>query len=149
MIQVRLSNEYDATVIAEFQIKMANETEGMELDKDTVNKGVESVFKDAKKGKYYVATENDVIVASMLITYEWSDWRNNWIFWLQSVYVLPEKRGKGIFKQMYEYIIKQVNESDKVAGLRLYVDMKNLAARKVYAKLGMDGDHYQVFEWMK
>ncbi len=85
----------------------------------------------------------------MLITYEWSDWRNNYVYWLQSVYVLPEKRGKGIFKQMYEYIIKQVNESDKVAGLRLYVDMKNLAARKVYAKLGMDGDHYQVFEWMK
>ena len=146
MIQVRLSNEYDKT---EFQIKMANETEGMELDKDTVNKGVESVFKDPKKGKYYVATENDVIVASMLITYEWSDWRNNWVFWLQSVYVLPEKRGKGIFKQMYEYIIKQVKESDKVAGLRLYVDVKNLAAREVYAKLRMDGDHYQVFEWMK
>ncbi len=149
MIQVRLSNEYDKTVIAKFQIKMANETEQLELDKDTVNKGVESVFRDHQKGKYYVATENDVIVASMLITYEWSDWRNNWVFWLQSVYVLSEKRGKGIFKQMYEYIIKQVNESDEVVGLRLYVDMKNIAAREVYAKLGMDGDHYQVFEWMK
>ncbi len=149
MIQVRLSNEYDATVIAEFQIKMANETEGIELDNDTVNKGVESVFRDHQKGKYYVATENDVIVASMLITYEWSDWRNNWVYWLQSVYVLPEKRGKGIFKQMYDYILKQINENNEVAGLRLYVDMTNSAARKVYVKLGMDGDHYQVFEWMK
>ena len=84
---------------------MANETEGIELDNDTVNKGVESVFKDPKKGKYYVATENDVIVASMLITYEWSDWRNNWVYWLQSVYVLPEKRGLGIFKLMYDCLL--------------------------------------------
>ena len=149
MIQVRLSNEYDKTVIAEFQIKMANETEQLELDKDTVNKGVESVFRDPQKGKYYVATENEVIIASMLITYEWSDWRNNWVFWLQSVYVLPEKRGQGIFKQMYDFILQQINENSEVAGLRLYVDKTNSDASKVYAKLGMNGDHYQVFEWMK
>jgi len=149
MIHTRLSNEFDTPVISEFQVKMAKETEDLELDKNTVKNGVLSVYRDPNKGKYYVATEEDIIVASMLITHEWSDWRNNWIFWLQSVYVLPEKRGRGIFKQMYNYIIEQVNKSNEVAGLRLYVDMKNIAARKVYTKLGMNGNHYQVFEWMK
>ncbi len=149
MIHTRLSNEYDALVIAEFQLKMAKETEGLELDKSTVNNGVISVYRDPHKGKYYVATEEDKIIASLLITREWSDWRNNWVMWLQSVYVLPEKRGMGIFKQMYNYILAQVNDSVEVAGLRLYVDMKNIAAREVYTNLGMNGDHYQVFELMK
>ncbi len=148
-MHTRLANEYDASVITEFQIKMARETENLELDKDTVSDGVTSVFRDHTKGKYYVAIEDDIIIASMLITYEWSDWRNNWVYWFQSVYVIPEKRGHGVFKQMYEYIIKLVNENDKVAGLRLYVDLKNSAAREVYSKLGMNGDHYQVFEKMK
>ncbi|MBC8321271.1 MAG: GNAT family N-acetyltransferase [Bacteroidetes bacterium] len=149
MIHTRPANEYDAQVIADFQIKMARETEGLELDRDTVNNGIISVFRDPQKGKYYVAAENDKIVASMLITHEWSDWRNNWVYWLQSVYVIPEKRGIGVFKLMYQHILKQVNDSNEVAGIRLYVDKKNLAAREVYNKLGMDGDHYQVFEWMK
>ena len=149
MIHTRLSNKYDAPIIADFQIKMAKETEGLELDISTVKNGVLSVYRDPNKGKYYVATKEDIIVASMLITREWSDWRNSCIFWLQSVYVLPEKRGKGIFKQMYHHILKQVNENNEVAGLRLYVDMKNISAREVYTKLGMNGDHYQVFEWMK
>lgn len=149
MVHIRLSNKYDAPVIAEFQIKMAKETEGLQLDKNTVNNGVISVFRDPQKGKYYVAACKDEIIATMLITQEWSDWRNCWVYWMQSVYVLPEKRGLGIFKQMYEHILKQVNESNEVAGLRLYVDMKNLGARKVYTRLGMNGDHYQVFEWMK
>jgi len=149
MIHTRLSNKYDASVITDFQIKMAKETEGLELDTNTVKNGVLSVYRDPNKGKYYVATEKDIIVASMLITREWSDWRNSCVFWLQSVYVIPEKRGKGIFKQMYHHILKQVNENNDVAGLRLYVDMKNISAREVYTKLGMNGDHYQVFEWMK
>jgi len=149
MIHTRLSNEHDAPVIAEFQIEMAKETEDLDLERTTVADGVFSVFRDPQKGKYYVATEKDEIVASMLITQEWSDWRNSWVYWLQSVYVIPEKRGLGIFKQMYEYIRKQVVESNEVAGIRLYVDMKNSGARKVYTKLGMNGEHYQVFEWMK
>lgn len=149
MIRTRLSYEYDAPTIAEYQLKMAKETEGLILDKESVIEGVASVYRDPYKGKYYVATEDDEIIASLLITQEWSDWRNNWVIWLQSVYVIPEKRGMGIFKQMYNYILAQANESDEVAGLRLYVDIKNIAAREVYTKLGMNGDHYQVFEYMK
>lgn len=149
MIQVRLSKEYDVPVIAEFQIRMAYETEGIHLDKDTVNKGVNAVFKDERKGQYYVAIENNTIVGSMLITYEWSDWRNNCVYWLQSVYIIPEKRRKGIFNMMYNLILQKVNDNKDVAGLRLYVDKGNIGARNVYKKIGMNGDHYQVFELMK
>ena len=149
MIQTNLAGEYDAQVIAGFQVKMARETEGLELDINTVNDGVLAVFRDPQKGKYYVAYSDEEIIASLLITKEWSDWRNNWVYWLQSVYVLPEKRGLGVFKQMYEYIIKQISANNDVAGLRLYVDLNNSGAREVYTKLGMNGDHYQVFEWMK
>jgi len=149
MIEIRLASEFDAAVITEFQIKMAFETENYKLDHNIVAKGVASVFRDPQKGKYYVATEDGKIISSLLITHEWSDWRNNWMYWIQSVYVLPEKRGQGIYKQMYNSILEIVNNNSEVAGLRLYVDISNLAARNVYAKMGMNGDHYQVFEWMK
>lgn len=149
MVRIRLANEFDAPVIADFQISMANETENIILDKITVNDGVISVFRDSQKGKYYVAADNDEVIASMLITQEWSDWRNNWVYWIQSVYVIPEKRGNGIFKLMYNHMLEIVNINPDVSGLRLYVDVSNLAARNVYEKIGMDGDHYQVFEWMK
>ncbi len=149
MIDIRLANEIDALNIAEFQIKMAQETENFKLDRDTVIVGVLSVFRDPQKGKYYVATDNNKVVASMLITHEWSDWRNSWVFWIQSVFVIPEKRGIGVFKQMYKHLFEIVSNSNEVSGLRLYVDINNKSARSVYGKIGMNGDHYQVFEWMK
>ncbi len=149
MIEIRLASEFDVADITEFQIKMAYETENIKLEHNTVTKGVASVFRDPQKGKYYVAIEDGKIISSLLITHEWSDWRNSWVYWIQSVYVIPEKRGQGVFKQMYNHILDAVNNNSEVAGLRLYVDISNLAARKVYKKIGMNGDHYQVFEWMK
>jgi predicted GNAT family acetyltransferase len=149
MIDIRLANKFDSLAIAEFQICMAKETENLKLDKDTVNKGINALFSDPEKGKYYVADDNGKPVASMLITYEWSDWRNSWIYWIQSVYVLPEYRKKGIFKLMYNHIVDSITDNNKVSGLRLYVDTTNAIARKVYSNIGMNGDHYQVFEWMK
>jgi predicted GNAT family acetyltransferase len=149
MIQIRCSNEYDAEAIVGFQLKMAKETEGVSLDEIAVNNGVNAVFNDPHKGTYYVATDDDKIIASLLLTPEWSDWRNSWVMWIQSVYVVPESRGKGVFKSMYKYITNMAKESSKIAGVRLYVDLSNSSARNVYAKLGMVGDHYQLFEWMK
>ncbi len=149
MIETRLANEFDISDIVEFQINMAKEIEGLELDKETVNNGVISVFKDPQKGKYYVAVDSDKIIASLLITHEWSDWRNSWVYWIQSVFVITEYRGQGIFKQLYNHILSIVADNDEVSGLRLYVDISNIDARKVYTKIGMNGDHYQVFEWMK
>lgn len=147
MISIRPSVKDDADIISDFQIAMALETENLTLDKDVVGKGVIAVYNDPVKGGYYVATENDKVVGSLMITPEWSDWRNCYVMWIQSVYIVPEYRRKGVFNMMYNYVKNRV-AADNVAGLRLYVDLSNSSARKVYEKIGMNGDHYQLFEQM-
>ncbi len=149
MVQIRNAREEDCERIVRFQMAMALETEALQLEKLTVWEGVMNVLRDAEKGKYFVAQIEDAVVGSLLITMEWSDWRSRWILWLQSVYVLPEHRNKGIFKKMYGFIKTLAEEDKEVAGLRLYVDKSNKKAIEVYRKLGINGDHYQVLEWMK
>ncbi len=149
MVQIRLATEEDKEVIAGFQIKMAWETERLELDPETVSLGVRSVFLDPAKGKYLVAVEGNTIIASMLLTNEWSDWRNKWFLWIQSVYVLPEKRKQGVFRLLYIFAREMVKNDENVAGLRLYVDSENKTAIATYKAIGMDGDHYKLFEWYK
>ncbi len=143
------TEEVHATIV-DFQLKMAYETEGLTLDKATVERGVMQVLRNPQKGRYLVAEQDGRVVASLMLTPEWSDWRNRTVLWFQSVYVLPEARKQGIFKKMYEYVKQHlVLDDEAVSGLRLYVDATNLNAIEVYKKLGMDGDHYRVFEWMK
>jgi GNAT superfamily N-acetyltransferase len=149
MVQIRQSHEEDAEVIAGFQIKMALETENLILDPETVQQGVLNVYRNSAKGKYIVAAVEEQVIGSLLLTYEWSDWRNNTVVWIQSVYVLPEYRKHGVFHALYEMVKAMVNEDPSFAGIRLYVDRTNHDAQKVYTKSGMNGDHYQVFEWMK
>ncbi len=133
-------------VIAGFQQKMALETENFHLDTDTVLKGVQAVFNDASKGKYYIVEDDEKVIASLLTTYEWSDWRNSQVIWIQSVFVLPEYRKKGVFKLMYSEIKKNVANNPDYSGIRLYVDKTNIKAHKVYKKVGMEGEHYSLFE---
>lgn len=135
-------------VIAGFQEKMAWETEHFKLNTDTVLKGVNAVFEDSSKGKYYIVEEDGKIIASLLTTYEWSDWRNNFIIWIQSVYVLSEYRKKGVFNLMYSEIKNIVKNNPDYSGIRLYVDKTNENAQKVYIKIGMQGEHYSLFEEM-
>lgn len=135
--------------IAEFQIQMALETEQIHLGRETVLKGVASVFEKPELGRYFVAEINNEIVASLLITYEWSDWRNARIWWIQSVYVVPEHRRKGIFRLMYSHIRSIVENNKDIGGIRLYVDKTNINAQKTYDHVGMNGEHYQLYEWMK
>ena len=149
MMQIRLAMEEDRHLISNFQIKMAKETEDLDLDELTILNGVSSVFQDPHKGKYIVAEMDGVVVASTMLTYEWSDWRNSLVLWIQSVYVLPEFRGKGIFKALYKYVKNIAQEDKSVSGIRLYVDKSNTNAMQVYKAIGMDGEHYKVFEWMK
>ncbi len=149
MVQIRMATEENREIIAEFQIKMAVETEDLVLDRETLNEGVIRVLRDPEKGKYFVAEAEGKVVASLLITFEWSDWRNKWVLWIQSVYVLPAYRKQGVFKNMYAHIKKWATDDNEVAGIRLYVDKTNLRAIDVYRKLGMNGEHYRLFEWMK
>jgi GNAT superfamily N-acetyltransferase len=149
MIEVRPANPPDAAAVAEFQVLMARETEGMHLNPPTVARGVQAVFDDPAKGAYYVAHDRGRVVGCLLITHEWSDWRGGTIWWIQSVYVIPEARRRGVFAALYAHVRTLVADDPALLGLRLYVDKRNARAQKVYEALGMNGEHYQVFEWMK
>jgi len=146
-MNIRPANHSDHSIIVDFQVRMAKETEDMGLSTETVNKGVQSVLNDPNKGIYYVAERDGKVIASLLTTYEWSDWRNGMVLWIQSVYVLSEYRGQGVYKEMYLYLMAKVTNDPDLLGLRLYVEKDNVNAQKVYQKLGMDGEHYKMYEW--
>jgi GNAT superfamily N-acetyltransferase len=148
MITVRRAILKDAEAITGFQLAMALETEALRLDNETVTRGVLAVFADKSKGEYFVAESEDGIIASLLITYEWSDWRNSNVWWFQSVYVIPVWRRKGVFSLMYQYIRDEA-EKLGIAGLRLYVETGNSAAQKTYEAMGMTREHYTMYEWLK
>jgi ribosomal protein S18 acetylase RimI-like enzyme len=149
MITVRPATLDDASVIIDFQLNMAMETEGLTLDYPTVTRGVHAVFEDSTKGSYYVAVDDEKIIGSLMTTYEWSDWRCGTVIWIQSVYIIKNYRGQGVYKKLYQYIQQLVTSESGYRGIRLYVDKTNLPAQRVYKKLGMNGEHYQVYEWMK
>lgn len=149
MIAIRPARPEDAGVIAGFQILMARETEDLELDPDLVDKGVRAVFADPAKGEYQVAESDGRVIASLLTTPEWSDWRAATVLWIQSLYVIPEERGRGVYRALYEHLKRRVGSDPGLAGIRLYVDRRNATARQVYEKLGMSREHYELFEWLK
>lgn len=148
MITVRKAKPEDAPIIIDFQQKMAWETEKVKLDPAIISIGVRVVFRDPAHGQYYVAEYVGVVVASLLITYEWSDWRNADVWWFQSVYVLPEYRRRGIFRKMFSKVMEEADKNG-AAGLRLYVELNNTNAQKTYEALGMTKEHYTMYELMK
>lgn len=148
-VKYRSAAPHDAEAIVDFQLAMARETEDVSLDRVICTRGVRAVFADDAKGRYFVAEEGGRVVASLLVTYEWSDWRDGVVWWIQSVYVRPELRGQGVYRGLYAHVQSMAKSDPHVRGIRLYVDKRNMPAQKVYAKLGMNGEHYLVFEWMK
>ncbi len=146
---VREATEKDIPSLLDFQLKMALETENITLEISSLTMGVHRLFKDSTKGRYYVAEENEEVVGCLMTTFEWSDWRNGTVLWIQSVYVSKEHRGKGVYKQMYSHIQQLVETDPDLKGIRLYVDKTNEAAQLTYQKIGMNGEHYTVYEWMK
>ena len=148
MITIRKAKPEDAPIIIDFQQKMAWETEQLILVDEKISIGVYGVFEDPSRGQYYIAESVGTIIASLLITYEWSDWRNTNVWWFQSVYVLPEFRRTGVFRNMYSFI-KDEADKNNIAGLRLYVESNNLRARKTYEALGMNSQHYAMYEWLR
>ncbi len=145
---IREATESDVPTIINFQIKMAKETENISLNRPLLTEGVSNLFKDPAKGQYYVAEETQII-GCLMTTYEWSDWRDGTILWIQSVYIQEGFRGKGVYRKMYEHIKNLALSNPGLKGIRLYVDKTNMDARHVYQKMGMNGEHYQVYEWMK
>jgi GNAT superfamily N-acetyltransferase len=148
MASIRKAGIEDSSTIIGFQLKLAWETEQKRLADKTIMNGVTGVFNNPSRGQYYVAESNGMMVASLLITYEWSDWRNADVWWFQSVYVLPDYRRKGIFREMYAFIRREADIKG-AAGLRLYVESNNTAAMKTYEALGMSNEHYRMYEWLR
>ncbi|DBB09768.1 hypothetical protein WJX82_008359 [Trebouxia sp. C0006] len=145
-LHFRQANASDVDVLVQFNQAMAKETENIGLPVATLKAGVLSVIQDRSKGTYHIGELQGVIVAALMITYEWSDWRNRQLWWIQSVYVHPQHRRKGYFRQLYMHV-KQLAQSQEAGGLRLYADNTNARAHTTYEALGMTS-HYKVFEDM-
>ncbi len=144
--KIRKAVLQDCALIADFNLRMALETENIQLDYQTVLKGVKAVIKDQHKGFYLLAEAEQKVIAQLLITFEWSDWRNKNFWWLQSVYVLPQYRGRGVFSGFFSYLKELACDARNVAGLRLYVDRFNERAQQVYQNCGMVSSHYLLYE---
>lgn len=145
-ISIRAGVLEDAPIVAEFNRRMAHETEGLELDPGVLARGVASALADPAKGRYLLAEVNGQVVGQLMWTTEWSDWRDGWFWWIQSVYVAAEARRHGVFRALYAAIRSRATEAGDVIGLRLYVEEHNRRAQETYAKLGMTRTHYQVYE---
>ena len=130
----------------EFNLRLAEETENLRLEPECVQSGVDAILRDSAKGLYFVAEVEGTVVGQVMITYEWSDWRNGNLWWLQSVYVKPEFRGQGVFRRLFVHLQKLAFAKRDVSGLRLYMHGDNTRARDSYEKLGMKRTRYEVFE---
>ncbi len=146
---VRPARPDEVQDLVAFQVAMAAETEGLALDPGRVERGVRAVFDDPGRGSYWVAEVEGLLVGCLLTTPEWSDWRAGWVLWIQSVFVIPEARGSGAFRALYETQRRQVESDPELCGLRLYVDRRNAGAARVYERMGMTREHYELFEWLK
>lgn len=148
-IKIRPGLLFDVQTIADYQVRMAWETEQLKLDPPTVELGVSAVFDDPSKGKYWLAEVSGEVVGCLLTVPEWSDWRNGTVLWIHSVYVKPEFRKHGVFRKLYSHLRTMVEGSKDLRGLRLYVEKTNHTAQKVYESLEMSGEHYHLYEWLK
>lgn len=145
-IEVNFARPEEAEVIADFNHAMALETENKTLDRSILLSGVRAVFENEDLGFYLVARNAGDVVGCLLITTEWSDWRNGLFWWIQSVYVSPESRGKGVFGKLYSHIRQEARSRSDVIGLRLYVEKENERAQGTYLRLGMIETDYRLLE---
>ena len=146
-LTVRPAVVSDAATIVAFNQLLAEESEGKRLDAAKLTAGVTSALADPdRKGPYFLAELEGAAVGTMQVTFEWSDWRNGWFWWIQSVYVRPEFRRQGVFRGLFEHVFDAANADPEVIGIRLYVERDNHAAHKTYESMGLDWTTYQVME---
>jgi GNAT superfamily N-acetyltransferase len=145
-IAIRAACPADLPLLADFAQAMALETEAKQLDRATVERGLRAVFERPGLAEYWVAEHNGRVVGCLMLTYEWSDWRDGLWWWIQSVYVLPKARRSGVFKTLYQHVRQRCAADPAACGLRLYVEAQNLKAQATYRALGMADAHYRVME---
>ena len=143
---VRRATVRDMDVLVEFNAAMALESEGKALDRRRLGDGVAALLDEDSRGFYLVAETEDRVVGQLMVTYEWSDWRNAHFWWIQSVYVASDWRRRGVYRSLHEYVLAEARNRGDVCGVRLYVDRDNHVAQQVYSNLGMDRSHYDLFE---
>jgi ribosomal protein S18 acetylase RimI-like enzyme len=149
-INIRLAEERDADALVRFNQAMAHETEALELELEILAAGVSNLLERKEHGFYLIAEERGAgAVGSLMVTYEWSDWRNGLFWWIQSVYVAPEFRRRGIYRRLYEFVKELAAKEAGVRGFRLYVEKENRVAQRTYEQLGMTETHYLMFEELR
>jgi ribosomal protein S18 acetylase RimI-like enzyme len=144
-VRIREAVVADALSISEFNARLALETEDLTLDRAKLEHGVRAALADPSKATYFLAEVDGKVAGQLMVTHEWSDWRNGDIWWIQSVYVAAEFRRQGVFKALYEHVKEEARKS-AAAGIRLYVERNNLGAQQTYEKLGMSMTKYLVME---
>ena len=143
---IRRATSSDLDVVVDFNRRLAEESEGKKLDAVLLKAGVAQALADSNKALYFLAEDGAIAVGQTMITTEWSDWRNGWFWWIQSVYVRPEARRCGVFRALFEHVSQAAKEDPSVIGLRLYVEEDNHAAQETYRRLGMIDTTYFVLE---
>lgn len=146
MFVFRKGEVKDVEALVEFNCRLAQETESRALDAEIVRRGVLRGLRLAPEVRYFVAEEHGRVIGQLMLTREWSDWRDGWMIWLQSVYVQAEFRGTGVFRRLLEYAMQDASETEAAVNSRLYVEHDNLAAKAVYQKLGFVSAGYEVME---
>ncbi len=145
-VRARAATSADFRVLVEFNLSMARESEGLELDRARLERGVEAALADPGRGFYLVAEFDGAPSGCLLVTAEWSDWRNGWAWWIQSVYVMSAARRHGVYSALHGRVLELARERGDVVSLRLYVERNNLSAQATYRRLGMQESHYLMFE---
>jgi GNAT superfamily N-acetyltransferase len=145
-LRVRPATADDVETIADFNERLARETESKRLDPTTLRRGVRAALDDPARARYFLAEIDGRVVGQVMLTFEWSDWRNGEIWWFQSVYVAAEHRRRGVFRRLFEHVRETAEASPEVVGLRLYVEEHNAAARETYRNLGLAEGGYLVME---
>ena len=146
---IRQAMAHDAAELAEFNINMAQETEGVRLIPEVIRAGVDNMIAHPERGFYLVVELDNGIQASLMVTTEWSDWRNGTFWWIQSVYVRPDYRRQGLYRELYERVKELAEQEPAVCGYRLYVERDNRTAQETYAQLGMRETEYRIFEELR
>jgi len=148
-MNIRQAVMSDSKALAEFNTSMAKETEGIDLIPSVIGSGVEAMIKNPRMGFYLVVEDAGKIQASLMVTTEWSDWRNGLFWWIQSVYVNEQYRRQGLYRKLYEHLKGLAEAESHVCGFRLYVEHDNYIAQKTYRSLGMDETGYKIYEELK